>query len=100
MRLNPLAARRYAEALYQVSESKEKVLEELRSFLSVLESSRDIEAFFISPIVPISEQKSALESLKDKFPQTFRFFTTLEDAKRFDIFKEIVGAFQRLKEEE
>ncbi len=99
---NPVAARRYAEALFQVcdgAENRVRALAELKAFLGSLEGAKELSAFFFNPVVPVSEKRSALDALKEKLPLTYRFLITTTEAGRLELLAEIATALEQMNEE-
>ncbi len=90
---NPIAAKRYVRALgFQPNDvaTIQASLQELRSFLAVLASTKEIRGFFLSPVVSKAEKLAMLSEVKEKFPTTLRFLAALIDANRLAIMPEIV----------
>lgn len=98
---NPLAARRYARALGLLGDSKidlvaaQSILQEMRAFQAVLNSSRQTRQFFASPVISKSAKKETLQEIKDQLPHTFRFLSMLIESNRFGLFNEILEEVER-----
>lgn len=104
MPLNPMVARRYANALFQLSNEKastnffgksSQILAELKAFSEALRSVKEGPAFFLNPTISRDEKIEVVKDLENKLPLTYRFITTLIDAGRLEYFDEISSEFQR-----
>lgn len=97
---NAVIARRYVRALSVLNEDKAdtstpaKVLLELKGFQSVINASRDLREFFLSPVIGRDEKKEALQDLKEKLPLTTKFLSTLVESNRLSSLNEIVEEFE------
>lgn len=107
MQRNSMVAKRYAEALFDLTTDKNekvffgaapKIFAELKMFSSAVEAVGANE-FFLSPVIKVSEKTEVLESIKDKLPLTHLFFLTLIEGGRMNCVSEIVEEFNRLCDE-
>ena len=107
MQRNSMVAKRYAEALFDLTKDKSekvffgtapKVFAELKLFSSAV-TTLDTESFFLSPVIRVSEKTEVLDAVKDKFPLTYLFYLTLIEAGRMNCLSEIVEEFNRLNDE-
>lgn len=94
-------AKRYAEALYSLTESqaqKEKTLSELTALAKTIESDEKIRALFESPLYTVEEKIKSFEGLaKAGFsPVTVDFFKLLAEKGRLGIATQIGPAFQAM----
>lgn len=96
---NSMAAKRYAQALFSVTDDKAATLQELSVFVEGVQKAPGAEALFSSPIVSRDDKKAILADLKEKLPHTNRFLAALIDEDRMDCLKEIVEKFRQACED-
>jgi F-type H+-transporting ATPase subunit delta len=101
---NSEAARRYARALYQLSESgdhgsrPQQVVQELRAFEQAFTKTAEVRVFLESPIVQVAEKREALQALEPSLPAATRFLIVLMEAGRISLIKEVRREFELLME--
>lgn len=101
---NAVVTRRYVRALGYLTDDKsdaglaQKILSELKGFSATLEASKQLRSFFSSPAIPKNEKKEALQDLKEKLPQTFRFLIALVEANRLENLNEIISEYEDVLE--
>jgi F-type H+-transporting ATPase subunit delta len=101
---NSEAARRYARALYQLSEAGEhgakpqQVVEELRVFENSYSKNSELQKFFESPVISTEDKKEAISAIEAKLPAIARFLSVLIDAGRLPMIREVVREFEVLLE--
>lgn len=97
---NQVAARRYAESLFDIARSADskskpqEVLEELKALRASISGNKEISKFFLNPTVSKADKLSVIEDLESKMPQTYRFLSLLIEADRLEILDEIVDEFE------
>src|ERR1043166_1856741 len=99
MRRNPIAARRYAQAFFELTDKHMQALSELKVFSEVLESDNFIASFFTSPIISPSEKIKVLSELKSRFPVSILFLEALIEAGRMENIKGVTEEFGRMCDE-
>ncbi len=99
MRRNPVASRRYATALFEVTDKSREALDELKVFQAALHLDRGHERFFLSPVVSKDAKLEVIQDFKTKLPNIFLFLEALIEADRLEVFDGIVEEFQRLSDE-
>ncbi|MDB5037114.1 MAG: synthase delta subunit [Bacteriovoracaceae bacterium] len=96
---NPVAARRYAHAFFQLTDKPTEALTELKVLVSVFKKNPDAEKFFLSPAVSMEDKVGALSDLKAKLPVSYIFLETLVEAGRLECLDGIVEEFEKFCEE-
>lgn len=100
-------ARRYARAFHLAAQENEKdvskgisvVFEELREMEIAFSHSPELRDFFVSVVMPPDLKIKAIASLAQKISQpTSSFFRLLTENGRWDIFSDVVFAFQELSD--
>ena len=108
MPLNPLIAKRYAGALYQLTVDKSattffgkgpQILMELNSFLGGVKAIPEGMSFYLNPTISSDDKIATLKELESRLPLTSRFLGILIEANRFEYLEEIIHSFQRACEE-
>jgi F-type H+-transporting ATPase subunit delta len=98
-----LAARRYAEALFDVTKATHQdleVKEELKVFSAALRKSPDIERFLSNPFYRNEQKTKALGKFYQKhrsevYATLLNFFSVLFEKNRFNLIHDIVEWYQR-----
>jgi len=93
------AAKRYARALFSLSQEKEvlvAVTEDLESLRKLLDESDDFQAFLDHPLIPPTQRRAAINALFQGrvTALTLGFMLFLEEKRRLDIFRQIADAFE------
>jgi F-type H+-transporting ATPase subunit delta len=96
---NAVAARRYAQAFFELTDKSQDALVELKLFAKVLETNAEAKKFFTSPIISSDEKKAALSEIRKFFPISILFLETLVELNRIDNIEGIAGDFERLCDE-
>ena len=97
------AAKRYARALYEISKSKEKahkVFDELRAIRQALEQDKVVGEFLKSPSATPDSKKNVLtKALQGKLSEeTLNTLLLVCDKGRFELFDQIVSAFESISD--
>ena len=100
MILNP-AAKRYAQALFNLSEEKsdlEAVHRDLQALAEVIKGSEEFRLFLSAPVIPAHKREEVLKNIFEKkvAPLTVEFLLFLEKKRRLNLLDEIIGAFHEL----
>lgn len=98
------AARRYSSALYSIAEengSVEVIAEDIQNALVMINSSRELELFFVSPVISKSKK---LDAVKDIFGNNsselvMNFLKIIIERRREALVKDIFTDFLNLKKE-
>jgi F-type H+-transporting ATPase subunit delta len=102
---NLTVARRYAQALYQEAESEQRVEQvdaDMDLIRDTLDGSRDLVAFFASPIISREKKESVVQSLfaEPLNKTTYNFLRLLIEKKREALFPDVVRAYRDLRDEQ
>jgi len=101
---NIVAAKRYADSLFQLASNPlesdlggklQKVLEELRAFSTALEKNPKVYRFFLSPVMALKEKREMIADLQKKLPLTHKFLLVLAEADRMNCLRDIVTEFEK-----
>jgi F-type H+-transporting ATPase subunit delta len=96
---NMLIAKRYAQALVDISKEGKLTFDEITKNLALIDNtlnlSQDLEDFLKSPIVSLEDKKSTFEQVfGDEINQMIKNFVyVLFDKNRFSLFKDIEMAY-------
>ncbi len=98
-------ARRYALALIETAKEQknlEKVAKDIDGIRDLLEQSREMRLFFVSPIIQVEKKRSVVQELfsKNTQPLTLEFLLLLVDKRREDVLPEIIKQFMTLHDEQ
>lgn len=98
-------ARRYARALYEEAEragSVEQIDDDMATIRATLESSKELEAFFQSPIISREKKEAVVASLFGErlASLTRSFIGLLIEKQREDLFPEVARAYGALRDEQ
>jgi F-type H+-transporting ATPase subunit delta len=96
---SPVAARRYAQAFFELTEKSREALVELRAFSEVLQTTPQVSKFFLSPVISSEEKTAALSEIRKHFPLSILFFESLIELNRMDNLSGIADEFERLCDE-
>lgn len=102
---NLTVARRYAQALYQEAESEQRVEQvdaDMDLIRDTLDGSRDLVAFFASPIISREKKESVVQSLfaEPLNKTTYNFLRLLIEKKREALFPDVVRAYRDMRDEQ
>jgi len=97
-------ARRYAQALYEEAEAQgvmEAVDGDVHAIRDALDASRELAAFFASPVVSRERKRTVVRSLfaERVSETTVRFVEMLVEKRREDLFADVADAFLALRDE-
>ena len=98
-----LVAKRYAEALYEYALSGgtvQAVDEDITALITSLEASSELTVFFASPIISREKKRSIVGILfrERVHAATLRFLEQLVDKRRENIIRDILSAYQELRD--
>ncbi|MGN0004785.1 MAG: ATP synthase F1 subunit delta [Candidatus Gastranaerophilaceae bacterium] len=101
---NSRTAKKYAEALFETSETQgntERVLTEISDVRKVFEENSELQRFLTNPIITANDKKDAVKQIfgNDFLEITINFLYLLADNSRFDIFEEIEKELNELEKE-
>lgn len=102
---NSTVARRYAQALYEEAEREQQVEQvdtDVDLIRETLDGSRDLVAFFQSPIISREKKEAVVQSLfaESLRKTTYNFLRLLIEKKREALFPDVVRAYQDLRDEQ
>ncbi|MBF0547227.1 MAG: ATP synthase F1 subunit delta [Candidatus Riflebacteria bacterium] len=95
-----ILARRYAEAFFKVisSENSDEVYSDLLSFADLIEKRRDLESYFLNPLVSVDQKidllKKAVASSSSKYLADF--LCLLVKRFRFSLLDQIAQEFEHI----
>ncbi len=95
------AAKRYAKALFEISLQKDfldQIQCDLTKILKMIQQSRDLKVFFLSPEIPTDKRTKIFNLLfQDRVhPLLYRFLLFLEKKDRLNLFLEICQSFEQI----
>ena len=101
---NRKAARRYAQALFELSSgNRERIHQQLVHFSRVLAECRELKELLESPAFRVEERQSVLEQLLKRLhldPPLDRFLNALVTNRRLELIEDIAALFQELTDRE
>lgn len=98
---NELVAGRWAKSLLELSNdegmSKELLLDSLKEVVDTVNSSEDLKALFINPVVTVEEKQDIIERVfKDKIPSMVKnFLFVLALRKRLELLDSILEEYKK-----
>ena len=98
-------ARRYAQALYDEAQRRERVEavdQDIDLLRETLDASRELVLFFESPIISREKKEAVVQELfKERVqPTTLHFLRLLVEKKREGLFPEVVRAYRALRDDQ
>lgn len=101
---NSRTAKKYAEALFETSETQgntERVLTEISDVRKVFEENSELQRFLTNPIITANDKKDSVKQIfgNDFLEITINFLYLLADNSRFEIFEEIEKELNELEKE-
>ncbi|RAI15551.1 MAG: ATP synthase F1 subunit delta [Candidatus Melainabacteria bacterium] len=95
--MSGLTAKRYSDALLELSQDSDKIRKELEEIVDTLSSSQDLKDFMSNPVISIEDKKSVIEKIfAGKIDKTLlNFLKLLVDKDRFNLIDEILESYSK-----
>lgn len=95
--MSGLTAKRYSDALLDLSQDSDKIRKELEEIVDTLSSSQDLKDFMSNPVISIEDKKSVIEKIfAGKIDKTLlNFLKLLVDKDRFNLIDEILESYSK-----
>ncbi|MBK8984069.1 MAG: ATP synthase F1 subunit delta [Ignavibacteria bacterium] len=98
------AARRYSSALYSIAEERsnvEQISKEIERSLDMINTYRELELFFVSPVISKSKKLAAVKEIfgSDVSELIMTFLNIIIERRRESLVKDIFTDFLNLKKE-
>ena len=95
--MSGLTAKRYSDALLELSQDSDKIRKELEEIVDTLSSSQDLKDFMSNPVISIEDKKSVIEKIfAGKIDKTLlNFLKLLVDKDRFNLIDEILETYSK-----
>ncbi len=95
--MSGLTAKRYSDALLELSQDSDKIRKELEEIVDTLSSSQDLKDFMSNPVISIEDKKSVIEKIfAGKIDKTLlNFLKLLVDKDRFNLIDEILDSYSK-----
>ena len=95
--MSGLTAKRYSDALLELSQDSDKIRKGLEEIVDTLSSSQDLKDFMSNPVISIEDKKSVIEKIfAGKIDKTLlNFLKLLVDKDRFNLIDEILESYSK-----
>ena len=95
--MSGLTAKRYSDALLELSQDSDKIRKELEEIVDTLSSSQDLKDFMSNPVISIEDKKSVIEKIfAGKIDKTLlNFLKLLVYKDRFNLIDEILESYSK-----
>lgn len=95
--MSGLTAKRYSDALLELSQDSDKIRKELEEIVDTLSSSQNLKDFMSNPVISIEDKKSVIEKIfAGKIDKTLlNFLKLLVDKDRFNLIDEILESYSK-----